>query len=82
MSPKGWRLDLGKLRFKLKAFNKSLEQLRAGNGVEFPLLAILQITTDHFSPFQTRINCQKPNVLLRKKSDKTITMASDLTAYD
>lgn len=52
MRPKGWRLDLDKLRFKIKACNKSLEQLGTGNVVEFPLLAILQITTVHFSPFQ------------------------------
>lgn len=83
MRPKGWRLDLDKLRFKIKACNKSLEQLGTGNVVEFPLLAILQITTVHFSPFQAWINCQKPNGLLRKKSDKTITMvSSEPTAYD
>lgn len=61
----------------------SLEHLRKGNVVEFPLLAILQITTVHFSPFQAWTECQKPDGFLRNKSDKTITMvSSDLTADD
>lgn len=61
----------------------SLEQLRRGNVVEFPLRAILQITTAHFSPFQASTKCQKPDGLLCNKSDKTITMvSSDLTADD